>query len=52
LREAAVAKNEAKATAAKPAAKPAPATDAAGISGNFVINGYENKKNNWHYVKI
>ena len=37
---------------AKPAPKPEPVADTLGLSGDFIINGYENKKNDWHFVNI
>jgi hypothetical protein len=27
-------------------------TDAVGVSGEYIIDGYGNNKNNWHYVTI
>ena len=37
---------------AKPAPKPEPVADTLGLSGDFIINGYEGNKNDWHFVNI
>ena len=41
----------------KPAPKPAPRTEPTklfkqGFLGDYIIDGYDNNKNDWHYVKI